>query len=77
MARDGVLKLAIRNCHWCGKELQGLLAEFVHCVRCNERRLIEGLDQTFDACPVCMTIKSRRLDIINPDNKKNGGSIHD
>lgn len=63
-------KSAIRNCHWCKEELYGLLAEFVHCVRCNERRLIEGLDQTFDPCPVCMTLKSKKWDFLNPDNEK-------
>jgi len=50
-----------KDCHWCGDELQGLLSEFVHCVRCNERRLIEGLSKTFDPCPVCMTLKSERV----------------
>lgn len=48
-----------KDCHWCGDELQGLLSEFVHCIRCNERRLIEGLSKTFDPCPVCRTLKSK------------------
>lgn len=70
-------KIEVDVCHWCKEELYGLLAEFTHCVRCNERRLIEGIDQTFDACPLCMAVKSRKLDFLNPDNEKNGGSIHD
>lgn len=70
-------KLAISNCHWCGKELLGLLAEFVHCVICNERRLIEGVDKTFDPCPVCMTVKSRKLNFLNPDYKRNGDANYD
>ena len=52
-------KIETNSCHWCGEELQGLLVEFVHCVRCNEKRLNEGLDQTFDICPTCMAYKSK------------------
>lgn len=66
-----------KNCHWCREELKGLLAEFVHCVRCNERRIIEGLTQTFDPCPVCMNIKLKKFDFLNPYNRRNGESIHD
>ena len=47
-----------KECHWCGEKLQGLVSEFVHCVRCNERRVIEGLSKTFDPCPFCMILKS-------------------
>ncbi len=70
-------KIEANSCHWCGEKLQGLLAEFVHCVKCNERRIIEGLDHTYDACPTCMTVKSRRLDFLNADTKRNGDDIHD
>jgi len=70
-------KIEANSCHWCGEELQGLLAEFIHCAKCNERRITEGIDHTYDICPYCMTLKSRRLDFLNPDNKRNGGGIHD
>ena len=60
-----------KACHWCGDELQGLFSEFVHCIRCNERRLIEGLSRTFDPCPVCMTLKSERTG-FHSDNKIGG-----
>lgn len=57
-------------CHWCNSQLQGLLVEFVHCVRCNERRLNEGLDKTYDPCPQCMTIKSDRSRFSKSDNDR-------
>ncbi len=63
-------KIEARACHWCREELQGLLVEFVHCVRCNERRLNEGLDRTYDACPLCMTIKSDRSRFSKSDNDR-------
>lgn len=72
-----VLELEIKNCHWCKAELQGVLAEFVHCARCNERRIVEGLTHTFDPCPVCMTIKSKKLDFLDVDNIRNGGRHFD
>lgn len=74
---ERVSKLEMKTCHWCKDELHGLLVEFVHCVRCNERRIIEGLNHTYDPCPVCMTIKSRRLDFLNQDNRKNGDGNYD
>jgi len=52
-------KIEARVCHWCKDELQGLLVEFVHCITCNVRRLNEGLDKTFDPCPICRTLKSK------------------
>jgi len=70
-------ELVIRNCHWCGEKLEGLLAEFVHCVKCNERRIIEGITHTFDPCPICMTLKSKKLDFLNPYSKNNGDAPHD
>ena len=70
-------ELEIRSCHWCKKQLEGILAEFVHCARCNERRLVEGIDQTYDPCHVCMTLKSKKLDFLNPVNGKNGGILYD
>ena len=51
----------IKICHWCKEELHGLISDFVHCARCNERRLTEGLSKTFDPCHVCMTLKSKRV----------------
>jgi len=61
------------DCHWCGDKLQGLVSEFTHCIRCNERRLIEGISKTFDPCPVCMTLKSERLQgHLESGGKKNG-----
>jgi len=51
-------KIDGKFCHWCRDELRGLLVEFTHCVTCNERRLAEGLDKTFDSCPLCMASKS-------------------
>ncbi|MDF2426985.1 MAG: hypothetical protein OPY07_06590 [Nitrosopumilus sp.] len=50
--------MGFKNCHWCGEELRGLLVEFVHCVKCNERRLTEGSDKMYDPCPLCMASKS-------------------
>lgn len=70
-------KVAVRNCHWCREELHGLLAEFVHCVRCNERRITEGLDHTFDPCPICMTWKAKQWEFLSFGNKRNGEGIHD
>jgi len=69
--------LEIKNCHWCKEELQGVLVEFVHCVRCNERRIIEGLNHRFDPCPVCMTLKSEKLRFLNPESEKFGGKTYD
>ena len=69
--------MGIKNCHWCKAELQGLLVEFVHCVKCNERRLIEGIEGMFDPCPLCMTLKSKKMDFLNPINKKNRGFSYD
>jgi len=74
---ESASKIEAKSCHWCKEELHGLLAEFVHCVRCNERRIIEGLNHTYDPCPVCMTAKSRRLDFLNPDIKRNGDVRYD
>lgn len=51
------------NCHWCGNKLQGIVSEFIHCIRCNERRLTEGLSKVFDPCPVCMILKSKRRQV--------------
>lgn len=48
-----------KDCHWCGSELQGLVLEFIHCIRCNERRVSEGTTNTFDPCPICMALKSK------------------
>ena len=55
---EPIFRMNRKECHWCGEKLQGLVSEFVHCIRCNERRVIEGLSKTFDPCPVCMTLKS-------------------
>ena len=66
-----------KDCHWCGDKLQGLLSEFVHCVRCNERRVIEGLSGVFDPCPVCMTLKSERSGFLKSDYEKMGGRVYD
>lgn len=66
-----------KECHWCGDKLQGLLSEFAHCVRCNERRVIDGLSRTFDPCPVCMTLKSERSRFLNPNYEKTGGRTND
>lgn len=49
----------VKRCHWCTKELRGITSQFVHCPRCNQRRLTEGLDNIFDPCPVCMNLKSK------------------
>jgi|APSaa5957512535_1039671.scaffolds.fasta_scaffold02460_10 hypothetical protein len=48
----------IKICHWCKEELHGLISDFVHCVRCNERRIVEGVNKIFDPCPICMAQKS-------------------
>ena len=61
------------QCHWCREKLQGLLLEFTHCPKCNERRLIEGIDQVFDPCPVCTNLKSKKMDFLNPIKGKTGG----
>ncbi len=66
-----------KYCHWCREELQGLLVEFTHCVKCNERRLTEGLDKKFDPCPVCMTLKSERSRFSKSDNEIIGDGIND
>lgn len=50
-----------KYCHWCGDELLGVISEFTHCVRCNEKRVSGGTTNTFDPCHVCMTLKSRRI----------------
>jgi len=71
------LEIKVRECHWCKTELHGLLAEFVHCARCNKRRISEGLDHTYDPCPVCMALKSKKLDFLNPYSKNNGDAPHD
>ena len=70
-------EIEVRRCHWCKEKLEGLLTEFVHCARCNERRIVEGIDQTLDSCPECMTLKSKKLDFLNPVNGKNEGFSFD
>lgn len=66
-----------KECHWCGEKLQGLVSKFVHCVSCNERRVIEGISRTFDPCPVCMTLKSERSGFLKPNHEKTGGLEND
>ena len=65
----------IKQCHWCGEKLLGLVSDFVHCIRCNERRLVEGLTPTFDPCPICMTVKSR-VEAMKPNFEMKRGERH-
>lgn len=65
------------GCHWCGEKLEGLVSEFIHCVRCNERRVIEGLTHTFDPCPVCMILKSEKSSFLSPNYERVGGRVND
>ena len=57
-----------KYCHWCEDELQGVISEFTHCVKCNERRLTEGLDRMSDPCPQCMALKFERNRFSKSDN---------
>jgi len=48
-----------KNCHNCGDKLEGILAEFTHCPKCNKIRIVEGFDDSYDPCHVCMNLKTK------------------